>query len=366
MLRLPPMRIALVSTPFVPVPPPAYGGTELVVAELADGLREAGHEVRVYTCGAALPPSSERGDAPGLERRVLFERPVWPPGPWLELAHSAWAALDLARADPPFDLVHTHCPSSLPLAPLARSPMVYTVHHARDGELAALYRLSEGVHFVCVSARQRALLPEVAGRACVIHHGLDERRYALGDGRGPALFLGRLSAQKGPHLAIDAARRAGCPLVLAGRPHPEDRDYFESEVRPRLSLPGVRWIGEVDHARKLPLLAAARALLFPVCWEEPFGLVMIEAMLSGTPVLALPRGAVPEVVDDGITGYVCADEDELAQRLGRLERGGLDRARCRQHAVLRFSRRRLVREHLALYRGLVGAGAGLALLAPQP
>lgn len=213
MLRLPPMRIALVSTPFVPVPPPAYGGTELVVAELADGLREAGHEVRVYTCGAALPPSGERGDAPGLERRVLFERPVWPPGPWLELAHSAWAALDLARADPPFDLVHT---------------------------------------------------------------------------------------------------------------------------------------------------------LFPVCWKEPFGPVMIEAMLSGTPELALPRGAVPEVVDDGITGYVCADEDELAQRLNRLERGGLDRARCRQHAVLRFSRRRLVREHLALYRGLVGAGAGLALLAPQP
>jgi glycosyltransferase involved in cell wall biosynthesis len=182
----------------------------------------------------------------------------------------------------------------------------------------------------------------------VIHHGLSPERYPLGAGGGAALFLGRLSQEKGPHLAVEAASRANCPIVVAGRPHENDRAYFESRVLPALSSPGVTHIGEVGRSRKATCLAQARALLFPIAWEEPFGLAMIEAMLSGTPVLAFARGAVPEVVDPGVTGFLCKDVDEIAWRLKRID--SFDRRRCRERAIERFSARRMVDEYIGVYR----------------
>jgi glycosyltransferase involved in cell wall biosynthesis len=207
---------------------------------------------------------------------------------------------------------------------------------------------------VAVSDRQRQLLPELSLLARV-HHGLDPGRYLLGDGKGPALFLGRLAREKGPHVAIDVARRAAAPLVLAGDAHWCDHDYFAHEVEPRLDVDRdrVTWIGEIGLDEKGALLGHARALLFPIDWEEPFGLVMIEAMLSGTPVLAFPRGAVPEVIDPGVTGFICHDEVEMAAHLIEISRNGFDRARCRARAIARFGRARMVADYLDIYRAAI-------------
>jgi glycosyltransferase involved in cell wall biosynthesis len=336
LLHLPPVRIAMVSTPFIPTPPVRYGGTELVVWELTSALRELGHRVTLFTVG----------DDDGAERRALYRTPVWPPDPYHEANHAAWALAEIL-ADGRFDVVHCHVPSAVPLARFT-SPIVYTIHHDRDRSLTALYRLARGVTFVAVSDRQRELLPEVDDVETV-HHGLDPAQYPFGGGGGPALFIGRLAEEKGPHVAIDVARSAGAGLTLAGDAHWKDRSYFEREIGPRLGA-GVEWVGEVGHAAKVALARKARALLFPIDWEEPFGLVMIEAMLAGTPVLATPRGSVPEVVEQGVTGWICETPSEMTRRLAELEHAGsFDRVRCRERAVERFGRARMARDYLAVY-----------------
>jgi glycosyltransferase involved in cell wall biosynthesis len=208
---------------------------------------------------------------------------------------------------------------------------------------------------VTISVRQRELLPELAP-ATVIHHGIGSHRYRLGHGRGRyAAFLGRFAVTKGVHVAIDVAQAAGVRLRLAGRPHWCDHEYHERQVRPRLAQRGIEHVGEVGGSEKLRFLGEASALLFPIAWEEPFGLVMVEAMLCGTPVLGFPRGSVPEVIDHGVTGFLCDDAAEMAWRLRELTVGGFDRRRCRARAVERWSAVRMVREHLALYRQAVAA-----------
>lgn len=342
------MRIAMISTPFVPVPPIAYGGTELIVDELVQGLRALGHDVVLYTTG--VPESRDV--------RCLYRTPVWPPDAYHEMQHVAWALADAAAGPAPADVIHSHCAAALPLARFVRTPIVYTIHHHRTEPHATIYGMQEGVRFVAISARQRALHAEIATRCEVIHHGLDAARYPLGPGGPGAVFLGRLSRVKGPHAAIDVARRAGCPLVVAGRAHAGDELFFERELRPRLAEPHVTYLGEAKVERKARLLGEARATLFPIEWEEPFGLVMIESMLAGTPVLAFPHGSVPEVIDEGVTGFICGDEAEMAARLAELPRQRFDRRRCHARAVERFGRARMVREYLDVYARAVVERAG--------
>jgi glycosyltransferase involved in cell wall biosynthesis len=340
----------MISTPFLPLPPTRYGGTELIVAELVAGLRARGHRVTVYGIPAADGPRSRAACPPVDDVRGAYTRPVWPPDPYHELHHVAWAVAAERAAAAPVDVIHTHCPSTLPLGRFLGAPLVYSIHHHRVDALASFYALQRGVRFVAISGRQLQLCPEIGEHAEVVHHGLDARRYPLGPGGPAAVFLGRLAREKGPHVAIDVARAAGVPLVIAGRPHAGDESYFDVEVKPRLDPPAVRRVGEVDHGRKVPLLGGACATLFPIDWEEPFGLVMIESMLCGTPVVAFGRGSVPEVIDNGVTGWVCRDADEMAWRLRRLDgSASFDRARCRARAVARFGRDRMVRDYLAVY-----------------
>ncbi len=335
----------MISTPFIAVPPPRYGGTELIVAELVTGLAAAGHEVTLFATG-------DSAAAAGVSLRARFARPRWPPEPYAELEHAGFAIEQIAADRRRYDIVHTHVPSALPFASMLDAPMVYTVHHD-DGEdyarLQAIYRRSRA-QFVAISERQRALIPELA-EARVIRHGLDPagHRFGGGDG-GYCAFLGRFARDKGPHVAIDAARAAGVAIRLGGAPHRGDHEYFERELRPRLLRPGVTAVGEVGGRDKRDLLADACALLFPVDWEEPFGLVMIEAMLSGTPVLAFDRGSAREIVDEGVTGFVCRDAVELAARLGAI--GRFDRAACRRRALERWTAARMVRDYLAVYEVL--------------
>ncbi len=344
------MRIAMISTPFVPVPPPQYGGTELIVSELVGGLTALGHEVTLFTCGQSSAP---------CEVRSLYDCARWPPDPYPELDHAAWAIEQILGASRGFDLVHAHIPSALPFARLIDVPMVYTVHHAHEARLGPLYQRANA-QFVAISDRQRALSP-VLREAVVIRHGLDPAGYAFGTGEGGYVgFLGRFAAEKGVHHAIDAASAAGLPLRLAGKPHWRDQDYFRTQVQPRLAAAveagAARLVGEVGGQRKVDFLRDARALLFPIEWEEPFGLVMIEAMLCGTPVVAFGRGSVPEVIDEGVTGFVCEDVAQMSERLQALD--GFDRVRCRQRALERWSARRMVGEYERLYELVASTGRG--------
>ncbi len=340
-------RVALISTPFISVPPREYGGTELIVAELAQALPRLGFEVVVYTTGdSALP---------GIECRSYFPTPIWPPEEGPERTHAAFALRDIARDPRGFDLIHSHTVQAVSLAGLARAPMVHTMHHDAEPSLSQIYAAVPGVTRVAISHSQARREP--AGAHAVVHHGLSTERFPSRPDGGYLLFIGRYTRVKAPHLAVRIARRAGLPIVLAGRPHdePGGEDYFPKELQPLLSLPGVTDRGPVGGEQKAALIAGARALVFPIQWEEPFGLVMIEAMLSGVPVLALDRGSVREVVDEGITGTVCADEEELvaaAKGAGRF-----DRALVRAHAQRRFSATHMAERYLRLYQSVLRQSA---------
>jgi glycosyltransferase involved in cell wall biosynthesis len=340
------MKVALVSTPFLATPPHAYGGTELVVAELADGLVANGHDVTLFATGDSRTRATLRS---------LYHRPQWPPSPTAELNHVSWALRHVRRAaarGEPFDLVHAHTAAALACARLLgrRVPVVYTVHHARDEGLSLFYRHFPSTQFVAISAdqaRREVLLPAVS----VVHHGLSPDRYQCRPTSGRHVcFIGRLAPVKAPHIAIDVARSAGLPICVAGNVHEVDTVYGAQEVAPRLTSPHVAYLGSIGLDEKVPLLRDARALLAPLQWDEPFGLVMIEAMLSGCPVIAFPRGSAPELIEPGITGYLVND----AAAMTELIRPGsvldqFDRMRCRARAADRFGRARMVAAYESVY-----------------
>jgi glycosyltransferase involved in cell wall biosynthesis len=332
------VRIAVVSTPFVRVPPRGYGGTELVVHVLARALERLAHEVTVFATGDS--------SAPGL--RWLFDRPVWPPDPYAELLHCRAAAREIAAQR--FDVVHAHTPAVLALADDLDAPVVYTLHHEHHEGLARYYAaVPAPVVRVAISERQAAL---AAPRPhAVVHHGLDPAMYPhLGPGGDTAFFLGRLSWVKGPELAIEAARRAGLHIVVAGEPHRDDAPlrWLEEVLEPALRAPGVTHLARADLAVKRRLFGRARALLAPLRWEEPFGLVMVEALLAGCPVIAFPRGAAPEIVEDGENGFLVRDATEMAEALR--DAAALDRGAIQARARALFSAERMAADYVAIYR----------------
>ncbi|HUQ39685.1 MAG TPA: glycosyltransferase family 4 protein [Acidimicrobiales bacterium] len=336
------MRIGVIAPPWTPVPPQLYGGIELVVDRLAVGFQAAGHEVLLFTTGDSTCPVPM---AWTLERAQGHRIGAAVP----EILH-VMAAYD-AVSD--MDIVHDHTvfgPAYCERFP--DLPVATTVHGDLGGELAGLYeRVSTRVATIAISHAQRRPAPHVP-IARVIHHGLDASDFPVGDGLGGyCLFLGRMSADKGAHRAIEACRKAGVQLLMAAKMRePAEIEYFDTFVRPHLG-PEVQYLGEVPHDRKLELLAGAMALLFPIRWNEPFGMVMIEAMACGTPVLAFPEGAAPEVVEDGRTGFLCHDETDMAEAIGRV--GTLDREVCRASVEGYFSTDRMVNEHLALFESLL-------------
>jgi glycosyltransferase involved in cell wall biosynthesis len=330
------VRVALVSTPFVPVPPPRYGGTELVVGELATELRNKGHHVVVYATGDS--------SLEGIDLRSYFDVAKWPPDHDVDATHAAWSLRDIARDGRGFDIVHLHSCAAVELSRLCPYPLVATVHHDCDARMSRMYAANPHVKLVAISDSQarRERVPVTA----IVHHGLSPERFPFLPEQGYLLYLGRYSREKGPHLAIEIAARAGLPLLMAGEPH--EPDYYEDTLLPLMRKHGVLDLGPVGGRRKATLLARARALVFPIQWDEPFGLVMIEAQLSGVPVLALRRGSVPEVVEDGITGLVADDPTELVSG-ARVAETLFDRARIRALARERWSAERMASEYLRVY-----------------
>lgn len=333
------MKIAMISSPFLPVPPTEYGGTELVVYELVEGLIDRGHEVTLFAPG----DSHTRA-----ELRSLFPSSKWPPETLVDLNHVTWAMRQVGRG---FDVVHAHSAVALSLQRLVSGPpLVYTIHHERDNHLSEYYSYCHDAHFVAISADQaRREIPLPSCR--VIHHGLDPSRYLWS--RHPAnyvCFVGRLTAVKGPHTAIDISAKAGTPIRIAGEVHPPDRPFADRELSWRFGLSHVGYLGSIGTPIKVPLLRDARALLAPITWNEPFGLILIEAMLSGCPVVAFGRGSVPELVEPGVTGFIAESFEHMVDLIrpgGSVE--GFDRERCRKRAVERFSRNRMVDEYEKLY-----------------
>jgi glycosyltransferase involved in cell wall biosynthesis len=340
------MKIGMISTPFLAVPPRDYGGTELVIHELTEGLVAAGHEVVLFATGDS---------STSAELRSYYPRPQWPPDLMSDLNHVSWA-LQRARLEG-VEVLHAHSAAALAMARLLPDiPLAYTLHHERDETLSAFYRHFADPWYVAISEDQ--LGREVTlRRVRVIHHGLDPDRYEWRpEAEAYVCFLGRMAPVKGPHTAMDVAAMAGVPIRVAGEIHPVDEAFGEREVRPRLAQPHVAFIGCVGMAAKVPLLRDARALLAPLGWNEPFGLAFIEAMLSGCPVVGFPHGSLRELIDPGVTGFLVHTPEEMAEAIrpgGVLD--GFDRRRCRERAVERYSRSRMVREHLALYESVVAA-----------
>ncbi|MPY84059.1 MAG: glycosyltransferase [Actinophytocola sp.] len=317
------MRIGVIAPPSIPVPPPAYGGTEAVVDNLARGLSALGHEVRLFTVGEP------------------------------EVAHVLAAYEELADAD----VIHDHTALGPLLAAgssLPTPPVVTTAHGAFDAmRLRSYARIAETVAVVAVSRAQRRYARRIPISA-VIHHGVDLDTYTDGPGGGGyLLFVGRMSEDKGVHRAVRIARRAGRMLVIVTTiREPAERRYYEERVAPLLRPDDPQPI-EAPLAQRVELMRHADALLSPITWPEPFGLVMAESLACGTPVLAFSYGAAPEIIDHGTTGYLCDGEDQMVAALDRL--GELDRVACRNAAVTRFAAERMARDHEHLYRRLTAA-----------
>jgi glycosyltransferase involved in cell wall biosynthesis len=338
----------MISTPWTALPPPAYGGIEAVVDRLVRGLLEAGHELLVAAPGDSTCPAPLVPDAP----------PADPGAAWLteaELAHVVRAYEAMSG----MDVIHDHTLAG----PMYRrrpigTPIVTTNHGPFRAELRDIYRaLDPDVAMVAISHHHASTAGEVP-IARVIYNGIDLDTVPVGDGDGDYFcFLGRMSPRKGVREAALIAHKAGVPLRIGARMQDKtEREYFDCAVAPLLSS-DVEYLGELRTHEKYQLLGGATALLNPIQWPEPFGLVMIEALAAGTPVVATPAGAAPEIVDDGVTGFLRDDIGSLAAVLPRAAR--LDRDRCRREVRGRFSVDRMVAGHLDLYTELIsGAKRG--------
>ena len=343
---MPHRRIAMLAPPWIPVPAPAYGGIEEVIRLLSAGLVAHGHEVTLF----APPTSTSDAEVEAVLEEPHpdeIERARW------EVDHVARAfeALDAAAArGRRFDVVHDHTGyAALAFADRIDTPLVHTLHGPFDRSNREFYaRHGRKAWIVAISRSQRDEAPPEMGGATVVYNPLEFPDWELGTTPDDfVLFLGRMSPVKGPHRAIAAAREAGVPLRLAGPVQPGQEEFFATEVEPHIDDDAVRYVGEVGADDKQDVYRAARALLMPIRWAEPFGLVMIEAMACGTPVIAYPEGSVPEIVVEGVSGFLVNDEHEMAEAIGRLDE--LDRNSVRAAAQERFAVGRCVEGHERVY-----------------
>jgi glycosyltransferase involved in cell wall biosynthesis len=337
------MRIALVVAPFISVPPVDYGGTELFVAQLAEGLQNAGAEVIVYTNGESNV---------NVERRWMYAHSQWPikvpEHAWIrELNHESWSIRD---AEKDCDVIHVQSAQALAFSRFIRRPTVLTLHGPHEPKLSEFYASYPETYYVSISDAQRT--HESMPRIRTIHHGIDPSQYRFVEHKQQYLsFIGRIAPIKGTHLAIEVAKRTGIPLKIAGEVQPMYREYFEKKIRPEVDGKLVEYVGLADLNAKNELLGNSLAMLFPIQWNEPFGLVMVEAMACGTPVLAMPGGSVPEVVQDGVSGYICRTLRDLVRHVQTLD---INPHIVRRYVEENFSIERMVRSYLTLYKEVLG------------
>ncbi|MBV9652973.1 MAG: glycosyltransferase family 4 protein [Acetobacteraceae bacterium] len=336
------MRIAQIAPLFEAVPPKLYGGTERVVSNLTEELVAMGHDVTLFASGDSVT-------AARLE-------PAWPRAIRLDPSVRDWIAAYgrmqelVARRVGEFDVLHFHI-DYFPFSLFSRlgTPFVTTLHGRLDlPEFAQVYNLFPHVPVVSISDYQRRPLPRLGWVGTVLH-GLPEKLLTPRATKQDYLaFLGRISPEKGIDKAIRIAAASGMKLKVAAKIDKADQEYFDEQIKPLLALGHVEFIGEINDTQKADFLSGAHALLFPIDWPEPFGLVMIEAIACGTPVIAFNRGSVPEVIENGVTGFIVESEAEAIAAVGQL--GTLDRTRVRDAFEKRWTARRMAEDYLAIYR----------------
>lgn len=339
------MRIAQVAPLTEAIPPKLYGGTERVVSWLTEELIALGHDVTLFASGDSVTSAKLQS--------------VWPTALRLDGTIRDANALHMTMLErvrqqaAEFDILHFHL-DYYPFSLFARqgTPFVTTLHGRLDlKEHQPLFSTFSSAPVVSISNAQRKPVPQ-AGWVKTIYHGLPEDLLTPKPGNPSYLaFLGRIAPEKAVDRAIRIASRCGIPLKIAAKVDPMDRDYYEAEIRPLMSLPGIEYIGEISDREKSEFLSGAVGLLLPIDWPEPFGLVMIEAMACGTPVIAFSAGSVPEVVEPGITGFIVEDEDAAVAAVGHLPQ--LSRTRVRERFEERFTARRMANEYLDVYRELM-------------
>lgn len=343
-----PLRVAMLAPPWISVPPKGYGGVESVVSTLTEALVDRGVDVTLLCA-----PGSQ---STGAVRSMLAE--VHPD----EIERSLYEADHVARAfaviEPRtrwgrFDVVHDHCGfTALAMADRLDTPFVHTLHGPFDAGTSPFYaHHAHKAELVAISAAQLASAPPGLVAAAVIPNPIDVSAWPLREHKDDyLLWVGRMTPEKGPHRAIAAAAIAGVPLVLAGIVQPGQEQFFEREIAPRIDGERVRFVGEVGGAAKRSLFAGARGLLMPIHWDEPFGMVMIEALACGTPVIAFPEGAVPEIVHDGETGFLVEGEEQMAIAIGRLP--AIAARRCRAWVTAHCDAPVVAAAHEKLYRSV--------------
>jgi len=342
------MRVAQISPLWESVPPPAYGGSELIVSLLTEELVRRGHDVTLFASGdsatqaqlAAVHPRALRLD------NAVKEHPIYE---MLQLGQVYEQAQE-------FDVIHSHigC-AALPIAQLVKTPTIHTLHGRFTPDNERLFRYARRQPYVSISHAQRD--PRLGlNYVATVYNGIDvdaHRFYPEPQDPPYLAFLGRISPEKGTHLAIDIAKQAGWHLKIAGKIDRVDVDYYEQEIKHRIDGKQIEFLGEANHVQKNALMGGAVATLFPITWEEPFGLVMIESMVAGTPVVAINKGSTSEVIADGKTGFLCKTVEDCVNALDRV--ADLDRTACRQHVIQNFSVQRMVDGYEAVYRQLVAA-----------
>jgi glycosyltransferase involved in cell wall biosynthesis len=341
------MRIAQVAPLYESVPPVLYGGTERVVSWLTEELVRMGHDVTLFASGdsvttARLVPMSPR--ALRLDSQCVDA-----------VAHHVLMMEQVFREAANFDLIHSHVDYlHFSLSKRTSTPCLSTLHGRLDiPDLVPLYQTFREMPVVSISDAQRGPL-SWANWQGTVYHGIPRQSLRMRKGEGGYLaFLGRISPEKGVDEAIRIAARAGMPLKIAAKVDPSDVAYFENRIKPLLKGDLVEFIGEIGHDEKNTFLGDAAALLFPICWPEPFGLVMIEALACGTPVIAYRQGSVPEILKDGVTGFVVSDSDGAVNAVNQLSQ--IDRKVCRDYFDLHFSDERMALEYMAIYEKLVRA-----------
>ncbi len=339
------MRIAQVSPLWESVPPKLYGGTERIVSYITEELVAMGHDVTLFASGDSETSAKLEAICPQALRlnTGIFNRDA-------PLIMQQERALGVSGN---FDIVHSHLDFlGFPVARRNAVPMVTTLHGRLDlPELEPIFREFSEMPLVSISASQRRPLPW-ANWAGTIHHGLPRNLYNFHPkSEGYLAFLGRISPEKRPDQAIEIAKRAGIPLKMAAKVDPADRVYYEAAVEPLLNHPLIEFVGEISDAEKNDFVGNAMALVCPYDWPEPFGLVLIEALACGTPVLAYRRGSIPEIIDHGSTGFVCETVDEMVEAVGQVAL--LERRRCRAAFDERFTADRMARDYVALYERIL-------------